>query len=327
MPPRPSTSLAPSPSPAALARLVPLLERANAYAADSRAGSTKRGYLTDFASFTAWCTDHGLDPMPANVATIAVYLSNLADRGKRASTIERALTGIAHAHRARGFAWHRGEPVIANVMTGIRRTLGTAPQQKAPVVDEELDRLLAVLDPTKLADVRDRAVLTFGWWGAFRRSELVALTTDDLTRTAGGIVAMLRRSKTDQAGAGATKGIPFTTDVNVCPVRALDAWLAASEIKAGALFRSVDRFGRVSTRALSGRSVALIVQRTAVRAGLDPHNLAAHSLRAGFATTAALKGRSLEAIMRQTLHKSERVARGYVRIAKAFDGNPAVGLR
>jgi len=68
------------------------------------------------------------------------------------------------------------------------------------------------------------------------------------------------------------------------------------------------------------------VQRATKAAGLDPTTVAGHSLRAGFATTAAKKGKSLDAIMRQTLHKSEQVARGYIRHAKLFDDNAAVGL-
>jgi integrase len=82
----------------------------------------------------------------------------------------------------------------------------------------------------------------------------------------------------------------------------------------------------VATDRLSDRTVARVVQGTAEKAGLDPKVFAGHSLRAGFATTAAKKGKSLDAIMRQTLHKSEQVARSYIRHAKLFDDNAAVGL-
>lgn len=313
-------------SPAPLAPLGELVARANGYAKDSRASATRRAYLSDFATFEAWCAKHRLAPLPATPATVAVYLAALADLARRPATIERALTGIAHAHRTRGFAWHRGHPAITEVMTGIRRRLGTAPLQKAPLVDDELAALVAVLDKD-LAGLRDRAVLTLGWWGAFRRSELAALGIGDLARVPEGLVVTLRTSKGDQEGRGVHTGVPFATDASVCAIRALDAWLDAAAITRGPLFRAVDQHGHISPRALSDRSVALIVQRTAERAGLDPRKLAGHSLRSGFATTAARQGRTLEAIMRQTHHKSEKVARRYVRIAQVFQGNAAVGLR
>lgn len=254
-----------------------------------------------------------------------MYLASLAERGRKSSTIERALAGIAWAQRARGCEWSKGHPAITTVMTGIRRRHGTAPTQKAPVIDEALAALVATLDDD-LSGLRDRAVLTLGWFGAFRRSELVALTVADVAHVREGLILAVRRSKGDQEGRGAEKGIPFASNAALCPVRSLAAWLAASGIAEGPIFRPVDQHGHVGAARLSDRSVALIVQRSAQRAGLDPKTVGGHSLRAGFATTAAKKGKSLDAIMRQTLHRSEKVARGYIRHAKLFDDNAAVGL-
>jgi integrase len=109
-------------------------------------------------------------------------------------------------------------------------------------------------------------------------------------------------------------------------VRALRAWLDATGIKEGPIFRGVDRYGHVSKARLSDRSVARIVQRAASAAGLDPSRYGGHSLRSGFMTTAAEKGRPLEAIMRQTGHKTESVARGYIQHATVFVNNPGKGL-
>ena len=310
------------PSPADLASLV---ERAKEYAADARANSTRKAYESDFRAFEQWCSVQGLVAMPASPAAVAVYLTHLADGGRKVATIERALTGIVHAHRSRGVDWPRAHPAIANVMAGIRRHVGTAPAQKAPVVDELLAAMLSTLDED-LRGHRDRALLTLGWSGAFRRSELVALTVADVARSSDGLIVTVRRSKGDQEGRGAEKGIPYASRAALCAVRSLDTWLGAAAITEGPLFRYIDRHGRVHAEALSDRSVARIVQRTAERAGLDPATVGGHSLRAGFATTAAKRGKSLDAIMRQTLHKSERVARTYIRHAKLFDDNAAVGL-
>jgi site-specific recombinase XerD len=310
------------PSPADLASLV---ERAKEYAADARASSTRKAYESDFRAFEQWCAAQGLVTMPASPAAVAVYLTHLADSGRKVATIERALTGIVHAHRSSGVEWPRAHPAIATVMAGIRRRLGTAPTQKSPVIDELLAAMLATLD-ANLRGLRDRALLTLGWSGAFRRSELVALTVGDIARSSEGLIVTVRRSKSDQEGRGTEKGIPYASRAALCPVRSLDAWLVAAAITEGPLFRYIDRHGRVHAEALSDRSVARIVQRTAERTGLDPATVGGHSLRAGFATTAAKRGKSLDAIMRQTLHKSERVARSYIRHAQLFDDNAAVGL-
>ena len=312
-------------SEAVLATLEQLVEAARGYAADARASSTRKAYLSDFTSFEAWCAGPGLPSAPTTPEVVAVYLASLAERGRKASTIERALAGIAWAQRSRGFEWPKGHPAIAAVMGGIRRRHGVAPTQKTPVVDRELAALVATLDED-LAGLRDRALLTLGWFGAFRRSELVALTVADVVRVREGLIVAVRRSKGDQEGRGAEKGIPYTSSPALCPVRALAAWLEAAGIVEGPIFRAVDQHGHVRAAALSDRSVALVVKRCAERAGFDPKALGGHSLRAGFATTAAKKGKGLDAIMRQTLHRSEKVARGYIRHAKLFDDNAAVGL-
>jgi site-specific recombinase XerD len=308
-----------------LAPLAELVERAREYAADSRATSTRKAYLTDFAQFEGWCAGQGLVASPATAATVAVYLTSLAERGKKPSTIERALAGIAWAQRSRGHQWPKGNPAITAVMNGIRRRLGAAPTQKAPVIDLELASYVATLGED-LVGLRDRALLTLGWFGAFRRSELVALTVADVAAVREGLVVHVRRSKGDQEAKGAEKGIPYASNPSLCPVRALVAWLAAAQITEGPIFRAIDQHGHVSAAALSDKSVSLVVKRAAERAGLDPKIVGGHSLRAGFATTAAKKGKSLDAIMRQTLHKSEKVARGYIRHAKLFDDNAAIGL-
>jgi integrase len=197
--------------------------------------------------------------------------------------------------------------------------------QKAALDDEDLAAMVAMLGD-ELVGRRDRAILTLGWLGAFRRSELVALQVGDVMKTAEGLLVRVRRAKGDQEGRGGEKGIPYASRASLCPVRALEAWLGAAGIAAGPIFRAVDRGGRVHSSALSDRSVARIVQRVAAAAGRDPATVAGHSLRAGFITTAARHGKRLDEIMRQTHQKSERTVRGYIRSMGAFENNAAMGL-
>ena len=206
-------------------------------------------------------------------------------------------------------------------MRGLRRQLGTAPATKAPLLAGDLRRLLAALPGPDPATLRDRAVLLVGFVGALRRSELVGLNVGDLVADERGYLLRLGRTKTDQEGRGERVALPRSRDPGLCPVRALDAWLAAAQIRRGPVFRPVGRDGRPGTQRLSDRAVARIVQRACAAAGMDPTPFSGHSLRAGMATTAALNGASERGIMRQTRHRSGEMVRRYIRTATVFSDN------
>jgi integrase len=134
------------------------------------------------------------------------------------------------------------------VLRGIRRTIGTASDKKAPATADIIGRMLDVC-PETLIGRRDRALLALGFAGAFRRSELVALEVSDLTEVPDGLRVLIRRSKTDQTGQGQEVAIP--RGYRLRPVEAVQAWLAAAEISGGPVFRAVPLGGKVSTEALS----------------------------------------------------------------------------
>jgi len=211
----------------------------------------------------------------------------------------------------------------------VRKTpKGTAQIGKRPILTEDLRQLVKCL-PNNLAGRRDRALLLVGFAGGFRRSELVGLSLNDLTFTGGGLIVLLRRSKTDQEAQGREVGIPFGSTPATCPVRALRAWLADLEPEgAGPLFRPVNRHGHLLARRVTDRAVALVVKKWARAAGLETADLAGHSLRSGLATSAAAAGVSERAIMAQTGHRSLTTLRKYIRSGSLFLENAAakVGL-
>jgi site-specific recombinase XerD len=310
-----------------VARLIDLAGVARAYAQASKADNTRRAYSRDWRDFAAWCDDHDVLALPAAPATLCLYLSALAQLGRRASTIERRLAAISQAHQAAGrvpsptLDWQ-----VRTVMAGIRRRLGTAPDQKAALETAQLRRLLAATPEDTLGGQRDRALLLLGFAGGFRRSELVALDVGDLEESEHGLRVRLRRSKTDQEGEGDVKGIPWGSHLETCPVRAVRAWLEASQVTEGPLFRAVDRHGRLGGGRLGDRAAAEVVKRAAQRAGLDPAQYAGHSLRAGHATSAAAGGAPERAIMRQTGHRSLQTLRGYIRSGTIWRENAAAYL-
>jgi integrase len=180
--------------------------------------------------------------------------------------------------------------------------------------------------PDTVLGHRDRVVLLLGFLGAFRRSELVALDANDLERSADGLIAHVRRSKTDQEGIGRRVAIPNGTSEATCGVRAVESWLAVSGIHAGPLVRPVDRHGHVSPKRLSPKAVGLVIKRHIERIGCDPSQYAGHSLRAGFATEAAAAGASERSIMAQTGHRSVTTVRQYIRDGRLFRDHAALAL-
>jgi len=299
---------------------------ARGYVAASRAENTTRVYRTGWAQFTSWCDEHGVVALPAGPETVAFYVADLAKVAKPA-TIDARLAAISVPHRAAGPDSPTKEEAVRLVRRGVRRTLGTAQHQVRPVTVPELRTMLQGLG-TDPGGCRDRALLLLGFAGALRRSELVGLDVADVTEGADGLTVHLRRSKTDQEGAGRTVGIPYGSNPLTCPVRAWRAWLEVSGITEEAAFRPVDRHGHVGTTRLSGQAVALVLKRHAARAGLDPGEVAGHSLRAGLATSAAAVGVPERIIAEQTGHKGTAMLRRYIREGSLFRENAAsaVGL-
>ncbi len=297
-------------------------ERARAYAEAARAPATLRAYAADWRIFTAWCAAHGVDALPATPHTVALFLADLPGRP---STLRRKLAAIAVMHRAAGHDSPTDHGVVRATFAGIRRERGIAPRPKTALLVDELRTALATCGERRI-DVRDRALVLVGFAGALRRSELVGLDVDDVGFETAGIVLRLRRSKTNQEGELEEVAVLYGSDPQTCPVRALQAWLATGAITEGPLFRAVDRAGRIGSGRLTARIVGERVKKIGARSGLDPQSYAAHSLRSGFATSAARANKSEAAIMRQGRWKSIPVARRYIRAGSRWHDHAGAGI-
>ncbi|MEJ7765462.1 MAG: site-specific integrase [Acidimicrobiales bacterium] len=301
-------------------------EQLQAYLRAARAPNTLAAYRSDWGEFEAWCQHRQLVALPATPETLARYLVELAEVA-RVSTVGRRISSVAQRHRVAGLPVPSDDPRLRAVWAGIRRVHGVAPRRASPLTVDLLRRTIDAV-PSGVAGTRDRALLLVGFAAALRRSEIVALDVDDVTQVAEGLVVNKRRSKTDQEGAGELLGVPYGSNPSTCPVRAVEAWCQQARIRDGALFRSVDRHGKIGAERLAAPAVNRLVQRAVARAGLPPGRYSAHSLRAGLATSAATAGVSERSIMNQTGHRSLTVARGYIRQGSLFIDNAAaqVGL-
>jgi integrase len=254
--------------------------------------------------------------VPATAGMVAEYIASCGGSSKT-STIAHRLAAINRAHQDRGFESPVKAPLVKQTLEGIRRSFGVAPRRvRALVKDDLVEILVGVAKQKPLKAARDKAILLLGWAAALRRSELVALTVEDIARHDTGCDLLIRRSKTDQRGAGQMVFVPMAKSKERCPVLALQAWLEMAEITSGPLFRQVSRHDYlVGERGLTPQAVAQVVQ-AAVKAARGPAaaaECAAHSLRAGFVTEAAMIGIPVSEIMSTTRHTSVATLYVYIR--------------
>ena len=283
----------------------------------STADNTKRAYRADWQDFVMWCEGVEDDPkhpkresMPASPATVAEYLNELANAGWKYNTLRRRVVSISAAHRAQGHETPTSSMLVRKVMQGIRRDIGVEVAKKHAITLAEL-RLMVQNTPDDLRGLRDKAILTFHFAGAFRRSEVCSLTVDRVKFSAGALRVKLGKSKADQEGKGMVKILSASDNPHSDPIECLRVWLLAAGIKDGPLFRKIDKHGKVGKRPMSGEAIAQIWKAAATRAGLDAEEIAGHSARRGF-ITAAYESELPEAdIMQHTGHKSPAIMRGY----------------
>ncbi len=288
------------------------------YVRASIADNTRRAYRSDLDHFLSWGGS-----IPATDVMVADYLA--AHAGTLAvATLCRRIASISKAHTSKGLKSPTTSDLIKATLRGIKRTHGAPQRVAAPLLVEDLTRIMNILGDG-MKDTRDRALLLLGFAGGFRRSELVGLDVENTQSVRQGIVVTITRSKTDQENTGRKVGIPHGR-TRWCPVTALTDWLAISGIEEGPIFRPVDRHSKILDQRLSGEAVSLIVKARVNAIGLDPADYSGHSLRAGLATSAAAAGVSSWKIRQQTGHTSDAMLARYIRDGKLFSDNAAGAL-
>jgi site-specific recombinase XerD len=318
---------------------VPLSDAELAYVDAARAENTLLGYRSDWREFSSWCAMNQRIPMPADAVTISRYLTDLAGHGARVGTMSRRLSALRFAHQLRGHPDPTRHARVVAVWEGIRRTHGAPPDQAAPLMPPELFDVLAACptqkvfkDPRRpaeadLAGLRDRALLLVGFVAALRRSEIAAMDVADLAEHPNGQLITIPRSKTNQTGEQSELVVlPRGTNTLRCPVAALTSWLTTAGITDGPVFRPVSKGNRALARPLHPESINTLVKQAIARAGIDPTNYSAHSLRAGFVTYAHSRGANDHAIAHQTRHKSLATLTTYIRTQTVWDDNAATSL-
>ncbi|WP_440652423.1 site-specific integrase [Candidatus Pelagibacter sp. HIMB1542] len=290
---------------------------------NSKANNTLRAYKSDFKDFVIFCSSHGLSSLPTEPKIVALYLTHLSKYSKF-STLRRRLVSISMVHKLKGHYLDTKHPIIVENLMGIRRVKGSIQKGKKPILINHLKSIINSINEQKKNNVkklRDKAIILIGFGGGFRRNELISIDYEDLEFVPEGLKIIVRKSKTDQFGEGMIKGLPYFNDKNYCPVINLKKWLEISNIKSGPIFRRLSKGSNITQKRLTDQSVVLLIKEYLLLAGIENKNFAGHSLRSGFATTAADAGADERSIMAMTGHKTTQMVRRYIREANLFKNN------
>ena len=290
----------------------------------SKAKNTLRAYKSDFNNFSLFCAQNGFKSFPSQPKIVSLYLTHLSTKDVKISTIKRRLVSIGVIHKLKGHYLDTKHPSIIENISGIKRKKGSIQIGKKPLLINSLKRIINVIDQQKkeeLKQFRDRSIILIGFAGGFRRNEIVSLDFEDLDFVEEGLKINLKRSKTDQYGEGSVKGLPYFENSQYCPVISIQKWIKLSKIGSGALFRRFTKGTNLSKNRLTDQTVALLIKKYLELAGIESKNYSGHSLRSGFATSAAESGAEERSIMSMTGHKSTEMVRRYIREANLFKNN------
>ena len=291
---------------------------------NSKATNTVRAYKSDFKDFALFCAQNGFKSLPSEPKIVSLYLTFLSTKDAKMSTLKRRLVSIGVIHKLKGFYLDTKHPSIIENIMGIKRRKGSIQKGKKPILINNLKALINVIDEkidSEIKKLRDRTIILIGFSGGFRRNEIVSLNYDDLDFVPEGVKIDIRRSKTDQFGEGSVKALPYFDNSKYCPVVSLKKWISVSEINSGSLFRRFLKGSKLSEKRLTDQTVALLIKEYLQLTGIDSRNYSGHSLRSGFATSAAEAGAEERSIMAMTGHKSTEMVRRYIKESNLFKNN------
>jgi len=287
--------------------------------------NTRRSYQSAIRHFEA---DWG-GFLPASADAIARYLADHA-ASLSVNTLRSRLAALAKWHQTQGFPDPTKTPHVRKVLKGIAALHPASEKRAKPLQLAQLELLMAwldeqIADATKTGDarthithVRNRALVLLGFWRGFRSDELSRLRIEHITIEPGrGMTLFLPRTKSDRAQLGTTFRAPALS--RLCPVAAYEAWIAASGLTAGPVFRSIDRWGHISDEGLHAGSFVPLLRALFRAAGVPtPDSYSSHSLRRGFATWAHSNQWDLKMLMEYVGWKDVRSAMRYIDAADPF---------
>ena len=293
------------------------------------ADNTRAAYQKGWSKFVEYCAANRIeDPLSASPDKVASFFIHLATQPSSQSgamlsmgTVTLYKSAVNKKYLEAGKPSPTNHPLVRSTLKGLARLRGSSSRKVDALREYHIEAMLRAT-PDSLIGKRDAAIIAVGFAGALRRSEICNLTVQDVefldaqANCEDRMVLMVRRSKTDQQGKG--QKVPILDGRGIRPIKRLRLWLEGSGIITGPLFQTMKRGGSLRGRPLHHSDIPRIVKHYAEQIGLDPKDVAGHSLRAGFVTSAAVHHARLDKIMAVTRHTNPATVMGYIRDADAF---------
>lgn len=284
--------------------------------------NTRKAYRSAIRQFEKWG-----GRLPTDRDSVVRYLLSKAE-SLNSRTLDLHLTAISQWHYYQGIQDPTRDPLVRKTMDGIRRTHGQ-PKRKAKALRlEHIARMVAHLQQQSdsLKKYRDIALVLTGFFGAFRRSELVAIQITDLVWEPEGLIIRLPRSKTDQYMEGMARALPYGAK-DCCPATVIKDWLQAANIDSGPLFRPVNRWDQIQPTSLSPGAINDLLKQLGKACEFEfVTELSSHSLRRGLSTSAARERIDFELIKKQGGWKNDATVWEYIEEGQQFSNNAAISL-
>ncbi len=292
------------------------------YITAATSDNTRKTYRSAIKQFEKWG-----GRLPSDPQTLIQYLLSKA-QGSSIRTLDLHLTAIGQWHRYQGMENPVDTPLVRKAMEGIRRTHGQ-PKRKAKALRlEHIGQMVGYLQQQTSSNkrARDLALVLSGFFGAFRRSELVAIDIDDLLWEPEGLIVRMPHSKTDQESAGQMRALPYGNK-GVCPAKAIKSWIDIANIESGPLFRPINRWDQIKQRRLGTGAINDLLKALGANCGFDfVPDLSSHSLRRGLSTSAARERVDFELIKKQGGWKSDATVWEYIEEGQLLTNNATLVL-
>ncbi|WP_444922162.1 site-specific integrase [Microbulbifer sp. CnH-101-G] len=292
------------------------------YLSAATSDNTRRAYRSAIRQFEKWG-----GRLPTDGSTLVRYILGRAEE-LNPRTLDLHLTAIGQWHQYQGMLNPITDPLVQKTMRGVRRTHGKPKQKSKALGLQHIATMTRHLrnQPSSRKSARDLALILVGFFGAFRRSELVAIQVENLIWEDEGVIVRLPKSKTDQSGEGMMRALPFGTP-KACPVTALQTWLKVANIERGPVFRAVNRWDTVQDRQLNPAAVNDLLKNLGAACDFDfVGELSSHSFRRGLSTSAAREKVGFELIKKQGGWKSDATVWEYIEEGQQFTENASAIL-
>lgn len=291
--------------------------------------NTRIAYQKGWIRFVNYCAQEGIaDPLSVSADEVARFFVHVATVPNPRSGVVPSMgtvmlykSAVNKKYLDAGTPSPANHPAVRSTLKGLARLKGRSSRKVEALREYQIEAMLQAC-PDTLIGKRDAAIIAVGFAAALRRSEICNLVVSDvefLKVEADGKDRMwltIRQSKTDQQGNG--QRIAILDGRVIRPIERLRLWLENSGITRGPLFQTMKRGGYLRGKPMHHSDIPRIVKHYAARIGLNPKDIAGHSLRAGFVTSAAVHHARLDKIMEITRHTNPTTVMQYIRDADAF---------